>query len=365
MQNAMIVEAKRTPIGQKNGMLKSLEPHQLAAPLLRGLVPSAIGELDDIILGNVVGPGGNVARLSALEAGLPLAVPGLTIDRQCSSGLEAIRMACYNVQGGAGSCYIAGGVESASTSPFSRRARFSPDSIGDPEMGEAAEMVAGFYGISRAVQDGYAQLSYERSLKASKAGLFIPELVPLQGFSVDECFLKERAWQKLIQRAKPIFQQQGGTVTTVNSCGINDGASAVLVMSEKKAREKGYKKMLRFVDSEVAAVHPNFPGISPVPAIQALLKRCRLDMDDIDAVELNEAFAVKIVACAKELGISYEKLNRYGGALMMGHPYGASGAILVTRLFHAVSHLPDAKYVLAAVGSGGGIGVAVLFEVVS
>jgi acetyl-CoA C-acetyltransferase len=358
----VIVQAKRTPIGKQNGMFKTLQPHELAAPVLRHLAEGL--EIDDVLLGNVTGPGGNVARLAALEAGLPLSVPGVTLDRQCSAGLEAIRMACYFVQGGAGHCYIAGGVESTSTSPFPKRARFSPDTIGDPDMGVAAENVALKYGISKEKQDEYALISYKRSRDAFNKGFFEDEIIPIDQVGRDEELLKERKMEALLKRAKPIFIKENGTVTAANSCGIHDGAAAVVVMEETAAHRLGWKPVLRFVDSQVTGVHPFYPGIGPVPAIQTLLKRNQLTMADIDLVEINEAFASKIVACAEELVIPYEKLNVGGGALTVGHPYGASGAILVTRLFYEVQRNYQANYLLAAIGSGGGIGVAVLFEAV-
>jgi acetyl-CoA C-acetyltransferase len=362
IRRAVIVQAKRTPIGKQNGVLKALQPHELAAPIIRQLAKGL--KVDDVLLGNVTGPGGNVARLSALEAGLPLSVPGVTLDRQCSAGLEAVRLACYLVQGGAGNCYIAGGVESTSTSPFPKRARFSPDSIGDPDMGVAAEYVAKKYGISKEKQDDYALLSYERSREAFMKGYFSEEIVSINNLPHDEELLKERKIAALLKRAKPIFAKENGTVTAANSCGIHDGAAAVVVMDELEANRLGYKPVLRFVDSEVTGVHPFYPGIGPVPAIQAILNRNHLTIGDIDLIEINEAFASKIVACAEELSIPYQKLNISGGALTIGHPYGASGAILVTRLFYEVQRKKEANYVLAAIGSGGGIGVAVLFEAV-
>ncbi|MFE4522356.1 acetyl-CoA C-acyltransferase [Cytobacillus firmus] len=361
MKRAVIVKAKRTPIGKVNGMLKDFEPFKLAAPLLNYLAEGLEEKIDDVILGNVVGPGGNVARLSALEAGLPLSVPGLTLDRQCSAGLEAIRLACYLIQGGAGICYIAGGTESASTSPFSKRARFSPDKIGDPDMGAGAENVAQKYSISRESQDAYAQLSYERSWKAFENGILADELIPFGNHSHDEEFFKKRKMDTLLKRAKPIFKKDG-TVTAANSCGIHDGASAVLVMEEETAINYGYRPILRFADSEVSGVHPNYPGIAPVPAIQAILERNYLTIDDIDLFEINEAFASKITACTNELSIPYEKLNVNGGALTIGHPYGASGAVMATKLFYEVQRRRSCKYVLAAIGSGGGVGAAIMFE---
>jgi acetyl-CoA C-acetyltransferase len=362
MNRAVIVDAKRTPIGKINGIFRDIQPHELAAPLLKHLTAELEEKIDDIILGNVVGPGGNVARFAALEAELPLSVTGLTIDRQCSAGLEAIRMACYYIQGGAGHCYIAGGVESTSTSPFSSRARFSPVKIGDPDMGIAAEYVAEKYAISKAMQDEYALLSYERCWEAYEKGYFTQEIIPIGDYHQDEELFRKRKLEVLLKRAKPIFKKNG-SVTAANSCSIHDGASAVLVIEEKMAIRNGFRPILRFVDSEISGVHPNYPGAAPIPAIQALLKRNQLTIADIDLIEINEAFSSKIVACMKELSIPYDKINVCGGALTLGHPYGASGSVMITRLFYEVQRRKNINYVLAAIGSAGGIGVAVLFEV--
>lgn len=363
MRRAVIVKAKRTPIGKKNGIFQTVEPHILAAPVFKLLAAGVENKIDEAIMGNVTGPGGNLARLTVLESGLPLSISGMTIDRQCSAGLEAIRTACHFIQGKAGSCYIAGGVESSSTSPFPKRARFSPDRIGDPDMGEAAENVARKYQISKEMQDKYALLSYKRSWSAYRQGLYKQEIVPVGEAVTDECFVKERNMESLLKRAKPLFAKENGTVTAANSCGINDGAAAVLVMEEGLADELNLRPVLRFIDSAASGIHPDYPGISPVPAIRVLLERNGLTTEDISLFEINEAFASKIAACAFELSIPYEKINVSGGALTTGHPYGASGAILVTRLFYEVQRRMDAKFVVAAIGSAGGVGLAVLFEV--
>ncbi|MED1557370.1 acetyl-CoA C-acyltransferase [Bacillus paramycoides] len=361
MNRAVIVEAKRTPIGKKNGMFKDYEVQQLAAPLLTFLSKGIESEIDDVILGNVVGPGGNVARLSALEAGLGYHIPGVTIDRQCGAGLESIRTACHLIGGGAGNYYIAGGVESTSTSPFQNRARFSPETIGDPDMGLAAEYVAERYNITKEMQDEYACLSYKRALQALEKGYLQEEILSgdFNGM-LDEPIKREMNYERIIKRTKPVFLQNG-TVTAGNSCGVNDGACAVLVMEEQQARKLGYKPVLRFVHSAVVGVDPNLPGTGPIFAVQKLLREMNLVIEDIDCIEMNEAFASKIVACAKELQIPYEKLNINGGAIALGHPYGASGAMLVTRLYYQAQR-ERMKYGIATLGIGGGIGLALLFE---
>lgn len=364
MSNAVIVKAKRSAIGKENGYFKNLEVQHLLSPLLKDLSAGIEEHLNDVIIGNIVGPGGNIARLSSLQAGLPLQLPGLTIDRQCSAGLEAIRLACFLVKAGAGDCYIAGGVESVSTSPFEKRARFSPDEIGDPDMGVAAENVAKKFQITREEQDAYASLSFERTWEAFEKGMYKPEILPIEGHIIDEGLLRKRDMTRILSRATPIFVQNG-TVTAANSCSMNDGACAVVVMNEDKARSLSLQPILRFVDSEVIGVHPFYPGIAPVFAIRKLLEKGKLDIGDIDLFEINEAFASKIVACAKELYIPYGKLNIHGGSITLGHPYSASGTIMITRLFYEVQRRQNCKYVIAAIGSGGGIGVAMLFEIIA
>ncbi|WML55147.1 acetyl-CoA C-acyltransferase [Neobacillus sp. PS3-12] len=364
MNRAVIVKAKRTVIGKKGGILKEYFPEQLAAFVIEELSKDLHEEPDEVLLGNAVGPGGNLGRLSALESDLPVSVPGITIDRQCGSGLEAIRLACYLIQGGAGEIYIAGGVESSSLSPFDQRSRFSPERIGDPDMGVAAENVAKKYRISRSMQDEFALLSYKRAVESVKKGYFSEEIVPISNLPLnDEGINLKMNYERLLRRLSPCFKKNG-TVTSGNCCGINDGAAAVLVMSEDKARELGYKPILRFVDSIVTGVDPNYPGIGPIPAVSKLLSRNSLSIFDIDLIELNEAFASKVVACARGLSIPYEKLNVEGGAIAFGHPYGASGAILVTRLFYEVQRY-QVNYMISTIGIGGGIGMAVLWETIA
>ena len=210
MPKAVVVKAKRTVIGKKDGFLKDYSPEQLAAFVIRELVQDLPDTVDDVILGNVVGPGGNVARLSALESGLPFSIPGVTIDRQCGAGLEAIRLACHLIQGGAGQIYIAGGVESTSQSPFQKRARFSPEWIGDPEMGVAAEHVAEKYGITREMQDEYALLSYQRAVEAINEGYYTDELVTIPEIPLqDESVNLKMNYERMLRRLSPCFKEDG------------------------------------------------------------------------------------------------------------------------------------------------------------
>lgn len=360
---AVIVQAKRTLFGEKNGMLKDYRPEHLAAPLIQHF--SNVTKPDDIILGNVVGGGGNIARLSSLEAGLSLHIPGMTIDRQCASGLEAIRTACIMIQSGEGSMYIAGGTESISRSPMKERARFSPEWIGDPHMGEAAELTASRFSVARQEQDDYALLSWERSITAFKQGTYSEEIVPISGMSTDEAAAKIRPIASLIKRAKPVFLPGKGTVTVTNSCKEADGAAAVVVMERAEAEAKGFSPMLRYIGSAVTAMDPHYPAASPIDAIKKLLHKEQVKLEDVALFEINEAFALKVVLIARTLGIPYDRINKRGGALCLGHPYSASGAAMMVRLFYEARALPNGSYVMAAIGSGGGVGLATLWQVLS
>ncbi|MBA9085547.1 acetyl-CoA C-acetyltransferase [Fontibacillus solani] len=372
--------AKRTPIGKIGGILGTLEPEALLAPLIQHIVAETkipTESIDDVIIGNVVGPGGNIARVSALEAGLPVTVPGVTIDRQCGSGLEAINIALRLIQSGAGEVYLAGGVESTSRAPWRMfkpqtlsgvpqlytRAHFTPGTYGDPDMGIAAENVALKYAISREDQDRFAFISHQKAIYAQQTGRYQQEIVSLQvegkWITTDECPRFNTSIEQL-QKLPSIFQEQG-TVTAGNACPINDGAALVLMMSREKCEELGLKPILRVVDAQAAGVDPNYSGIGPVPAVQKVLRRHQLSVSDLDIVEFNEAFASQVLASLKELQIPENKVNRGGGALAIGHPYGASGAILMTRLCAEMLHQPY-KRGLATLGIGGGLGIATIVE---
>ncbi|WP_408007322.1 thiolase family protein [Pseudalkalibacillus sp. A8] len=380
MNDVYILEAKRTPIGKLGGQLKDYPPAEMAAELIRSLVKGldiAPREIDDIILGNVVGPGGNIARLASLTAGLPVEVPGITVDRQCGSGLEAINQAARLLQSGGAELVLAGGVESTSLAPwkiekpsslydlggpsFYNRARFSPEEIGDPEMGEAAENVADQFKISREDQDRYALQSHQKAIAAQKEGRFDYEIIPLKNgkIRVDECPRENTSYEKL-SHLQPVFKK-GGTVTAGNACPVNDGASIVVLATEKKCLELGIKHSLRFVDACVAGVDPNLLGIGPIPAVKKLLARRSLTVRDLDLVEFNEAFASQVLASIRSLGIPEEIVNLGGGAIALGHPYGASGAILMTRMFHEMQN-SNARRGLLTLGIGGGLGLATLVE---
>lgn len=385
MSDAFIVLAKRSPIGKLGGILKDIEPEDLLAQVIQQVVSEVnlpIQSIDDVIMGNTVGPGGNIARLALLTAGLPVEIPGVTVDRQCGSGLEAINMAARLIQSGAGHIYLAGGVESVSRAPWRMkkpsslfnnsapemymRSKFSPDTIGDPDMGIAAENVAEKYKISREEQDAYAYASHQKAIATD----FSTEIVPItynSGKEIitvfeDECPRKTTNLEKLSE-LKPIFKEDG-VVTAGNACPINDGVAVVLVMSGEKCTELGIKPIMKFVDAVAVGVDPNFLGIGPVPAVEKLLDRNELQINDIERVEFNEAFASQVLASLKCLDIPQSKVNVGGGAIALGHPYGASGAILVTRLCTQMQHQPFEK-AIATLGIGGGLGLATLFEGVS
>ncbi|MEK4092174.1 thiolase family protein [Viridibacillus sp. FSL H8-0110] len=382
MAEAFIVLAKRSPIGKLGGVLKDIEPEDLLAQVIENIVNEynlPVNEIDDVIIGNTIGPGGNIARLALLTANLPNEVPGVTVDRQCGSGLEAINIAARLIQSGAGHMYLAGGVESVSRAPWRMkkpsslysnsapeiymRSKFSPDTIGDPDMGIAAENVAEQYNISREEMDRYAFDSHQKALATD----FSTEIVPITYKSrneivtvfEDECPRRTTNIEKLAT-LKPIFKE-GGVVTAGNACPVNDGAAVVLLISGDKCKELGLQPVMKFVDAVAAGVDPNYLGIGPVPAVEKLLVRNQLHINSIEQIEFNEAFASQVLASLKCLNISTTKVNAGGGAIALGHPYGASGAILVTRLFAQMQKKTINK-AIATLGIGGGQGLATLFE---
>jgi acetyl-CoA C-acetyltransferase len=385
-RDAIVVAARRTPIGKAGGALAHLDVAALAAPVLTTLLRDAglaAAEVDEVILGNAAGPGGNPARLALLSAGFPVAVPGVSIDRQCASGLEAIHAGARLIQAGGADVVIAGGVESVSTAPwrverparpgamprFYARARFAPAAIGDPEMGEAAEAVARHCRISRARQDAYALASHTKAVAAQRAGRFAAEIVPLAAaaggsVSVDECPRADTSLAALA-RLPPAFVA-GGTVTAGNSCPLNDGAAAVVLVSGRRFRHGGYRAGLAFVDGVAAGCDPNLLGLGPVPATQKLLARTGATIAELALIEFNEAFAAQVLACLDALGIDADRVSVGGGAIALGHPFGASGAILVVRLFSELLRgWPAGTLGATMLGVGGGMGVASLWRVVA
>jgi acetyl-CoA C-acetyltransferase len=375
-----IVAARRTPIGSAGHGLASATAAELGAAAIAAVASDlrVIGldanEATEVVLGNCMGPGGNLARVAALSAGLSASVPGLTVDRQCSSGLAAIVLGASLVRGShqQAPLVLAGGVESASTAPWRfwppdgdraperyLRAPFAPAELGDPEMGAAADLVAAEAGISRERQDRYAARSHALAVEAQTRGAFDAELVPVNGLTADE---RPRAGLTVerLARFPPAFGP-GGTVTAGNSCGISDGAAMVALIADDERRRLGLAG-LRILGTATAALDPRRPGLGIVPALRAALADAGLDLAQIDAVELNEAFAGQVLACADQLSLDPERICRQGGAIALGHPWGASGAVLVVRLFSQLLRADAGRYGLAAIAAGGGQGVALVVE---
>jgi 3-oxoadipyl-CoA thiolase len=396
-RDAVIIDAVRTPIGRHGGALARVRPDDLAAAAIRGLLDrvgiEAAG-IDDVIFGcaNQAGEDNrNVARMASLLAGIPVDVPGQTVNRLCGSGLQAIASAAQAVRAGEGDVMIAGGVESMTRAPwvtlkpdeaFPRAAPAVADStVGwrfvNPRMrsewtislGETAEEVAARYGVTRADQDAFAAESQRRAACAMETGRFRDEIVPVRVpgrkgadtvVDTDE-HPRPQTTVETLAAMKPAFRTTGGTVTAGNSSGINDGASAVLVMSAGAARRAGLRPMARILASAVAGVPPEVMGIGPIPATRKVLGRAGLAVGDIDLVELNEAFASQSLACMRELGLDPERVNVNGGAIALGHPLGASGARVVTTLVHELRRR-GARYGLATMCIGVGQGIAAVVE---
>ncbi len=372
----MVVAAVRTPIGTSGGALASVTAADLAAPVLAALAAHADGHpVRDVVLGNCTGPGGDVARVAALTAGLPVEVPALTVDRQCGSGLSAVDVGAALLRGRTG-VVLAGGVESASTAPLRYwpataagaaprrydRAPFAPAGWGDPDMGVAADVLAEKAGVSRVRQDGYAARSHSLAAATRDAGGFDAELVPVAGVTRDE---RPRAGLGVerLARLRPAFRPaaEGGTVTAGNACGVNDGAAAVALVDAATHRRLDVPG-LRVLATATAGVHPGLPGLGLVPAVRQALARAGLGLDDLDVVELNEAFAGQVLACCDDLSLDPERVCVQGGALALGHPWGASGAVLLVRLFTQLVRADQGRYGLAAIAVGGGQGVAMVVE---
>lgn len=379
----VIIAALRTPICRANGTLKHLRAPDLLAPVLASLVEAAgvdPAEVDDVIVGNAVGGGGNVARFAALQAGMPIAVPGLTIDRQCGSGLDAISLASRLVAAGGDPLYLAGGVESISTAParakrnddgeleFYSRASFVPLRFGDPDMGVAAENVAREFGVSRQRQDEYALRSHHRAVEAIKTGVFEDEIVPLNSNEklVDADDGPRASLRAPLMARFPAAFVSAGSVTAANSCFDADAASAVVVTSLKRARALGAMDGLVVLGCDTTGVDPELLGIGAAHAAQRLLTRHTVAPEELDLIEFNEAFASQTIACLEYLGVEPVKANLGGGALALGHGYGASGAVLVTRLLAQARRRNalrnESPLALAMISSAGGLGTAALLR---
>jgi len=385
MPNAVIVSYARTPIGRaKKGSLKDTRPEEFAAPVLKALLGRTPGlepaMVDDVMLGCAMPEaeqGMNVARLIALRAGFPVEVPACTSNRFCSSGSQAIAWAADVIRSGNAEVIIAGGVESMSAVPMGGN-----KIVADPElmdllpnayaaMGTTAEVVARQFGITREEQDAFALRSHQRAAAAIAAGKFKEEIVPLNVRTMDDGAWREfvfdtdegpRADSSLeaLAKLKPAFDPRG-TVTAGNSSQINDGAAAVVVMSEERAAAMGLAPIANVRYWAVAGVPPDVMGIGPAKAVPKLLAKAGITLDDVDLVEINEAFASQSIYCARELKLDPEKTNVNGGAIATGHPLGATGAVLTCKILGEMKRR-DAKRGIVTMCIGGGMGFAYLLE---
>jgi acetyl-CoA C-acetyltransferase len=379
MPEAVILDAVRTPIGRAvKGSLKDMRADDLAAVPLTALQernPEVdFAETVDIMWGAAAQEGEqgyNLARVAGLLAGIDHHVPGVTLNRFCSSSLQTIRMAHHAIRAGEGDQYIAGGSEAVSRAagapvPFHPMLDGSPESKYDVyiPMGMTAENVAERCKVSREAQDEWAVVSQSRAVDAQASGHFDKEIVPVTlpdgtVVSKDDGPRPGTTMEKLSQ-LKPVFREDG-TVTAGNACPLNDGAAATLVMSDEKAAALGLRPRARIVASSVAAIRPEIMGLGPIPAIKAVLAQAGMTMDDIDVVEINEAFAAQIVPCKDELGIDDEKLNPFGGAIALGHPFGMTGARIMTTLLNDLETL-DGTYGIESMCVAGGMGMAMIVE---
>ena len=388
MTRAVVLSAVRTPVGRYGGGLAGVRPDDLAAVAVAAAVERAgvpAGEIEDVWLGcaNQAGEDNrNVARFAALLAGLPDSVAGVTVNRLCASGLSAVVGACHAVIAGDGDLFVAGGVESMTRAPLVTAKPDAPYARGNrtiydttlgwrftnpryeerfssASMGETGENVAERWAVSREDQDAFALRSQRRWAEADAAGRFADELVPAGELERDEHPRPDTTAEK-IASLKPAFRPEG-TVTAGNASGINDGAAALVIASEERARSLGVEPLGAFVASAVAGVDPAVMGIGPVPAVRKLLARADITAADLDLVELNEAFASQSLAVVRELGLDEERVNVNGGAIAIGHPLGMSGARLVVSLLHELRRR-DGRYGVATMCVGVGQGQAALFQ---
>jgi len=399
VREAWIIEAVRTPVGRYGGTLASVRPDDLAAAVIRAVVDRSGIEpalIEDVILGcaNQAGEDNrDVARMALLLAGLPVEVGGLTVNRLCGSGLQAINSAAHAIAVGDGEVFIGGGVESMTRAPYvmakpeaawdrgSRELqdttlgwRFINPRLAERHypysMGETAENVAERWEVGRDLQDAFALASQQKAVAAIEAGRFDDQIVPIpvpqrKGEPVlvtrDEHPRADTSAEALA-RLRPAFRE-GGSVTAGNASGINDGASAVLLVEAERARELGLRPMARVVSTAVAGVDPAVMGIGPIPATRKVLERAGLSVDDLDLVELNEAFASQSIVCINELGLDPDKVNVNGGAIALGHPLGMSGGRLITMLAHELRRT-GGRYGLATMCIGVGQGIATVIEAI-
>lgn len=386
MSKAVILSAARTPVARMGGELKKLEGYQLGAIAVKEAVKrSGVNpeEIVEVYMGNAEGAPGNLGRCIALEAGLPQSVPGIQLDRQCASGLEAINFAAAMIESGHGEVYVAGGAESQSNNPYFMTKPKRAYSYGYPgffyvmmvppgfegnDMGETAEKVLDMYpDITREDMDKFAYESHQKAKRAIESGAFKEQIVPVvykeRGkevvFDTDSDPTADSTLESLAS-ARAVFRKDG-RVTAGNSCPQNDAAAAVVVTSEEKAKELGKKPLLEVVDFASAGLDPGVMGLGPIYAVRKLLEKTGVSLDEIELIELNEAFASQSIACIRELGLDPNRVNPNGGAIALGHPLGATGAFLTTKAAYAMQNA-ERDYCIVTMCVGGGEGAATLFK---
>ena len=391
MTEAFVIDGARTAFGSFGGSLASVTSHGLGVAAAKSaLARSNVdpGKIDNVVMGNVIQSHEGapyLARHVALDSSIPIETPALTLNRLCGSGLQAVVSVTQSIKLGESEVGLAGGAESMSQAPYvSRKSRFGirmgndtlvdtlsealTDNRAGCGMGVTAENLAEKYGITREDQDAFAARSHQQAARATHSGRLEEEIVPVTvktrkgplEVTKDE-HIREGATQESLSKLKPAFKKENGTVTAGNSSGINDGAAALVVASDEAVNQEDLEPMGRIVSWAVAGVDPNIMGIGPVPASRLALKRAGLSLDEVDLVEINEAFAAQYLACEEELGLDREKVNVNGGAVAFGHPVGASGArILLTLLYELKRH--EKRYGLASLCIGGGQGIAMVVE---
>lgn len=385
LKEAVIVSAVRTPIGKYAGALSGFDGYELGGIVVKEAVKRAgidPSEIEEVYMGNAEGAPGNIGRVIALEADLPETVPGLQMDRQCASGLETICMAAAMIESGHGDIYVAGGAESMTNNPYfmSKTKRpysysyptfnyvqMSPPKVGNPAMGDTAENVLDVHPVSREKMDYFAYESHQRALAAIEKGVFKDQIVPVTTrvkgkelvIDTDEGPRAETTLE-VLSKLRPVFKKDG-LVTAGNSCPMNDGAAAVVMMSRDKAEELGIKPLLKVVGFASVGLDPYTMGFGPIGAVRKLLKKTGVSLDEVEMIELNEAFASQAIGCIEELGLDPARVNPNGGAIALGHALGATGAVLTTKVAYAMKNA-DRKYAIVTMCVGGGEGSAAMFE---
>jgi acetyl-CoA C-acetyltransferase len=387
-REAVIISAVRTPIAKYSGALKEYEGYELGGIVVKEAVKRAginPEEITEVYMGLAEGAPGNTGRVIALEADLPETVPGIQLDRQCASGLEAINIAAAMIESGHGDVYVAGGAESMTTNPYfmkkiSKPSRYyplpefftvlmSPPKVGNPDMGVTAENVLEKHPLTREQLDEFAYESHKKAITAIDAGAFKEQIVPVpfrdrkkkgEMFDTDESPRRDVSIESMAA-LRPVFKKDG-IVTAGNSCPTNDGAAAVVVVSAEKAKELGATPLLKVVDFASVGLDPHYMGLGPIGAVRKLLDKTGVSIDEVEVFEINEAFASQALISCEELGLPMDRVNPNGGAIALGHALGATGAVLTTKAAYWMKDHPEGKkYAIVTLCVGGGEGSAALF----